>query len=103
MHQQNINYVISQLSLLVWNLTNFVDSPETSLADWAVRPEANPQEVWGWEDGSWQGAPTVPPYQRISLHSAITNLGRKEKKEEKRGVGEKQCWISLNDQWKQPE
>ncbi len=71
--------VISHVCVNVWNLTNSVDSPEASLADWAVGPEANPQEVGGRENGSWQGAPTVPPYQRISLHSAITNLERKGK------------------------
>lgn len=69
----------------VWSLTNGVDSPETSPADRAVGPETNPQEVGGGENGSGQGAPTVPPYQRISLHSAITNLERKGGEEEVRG------------------
>lgn len=60
----------------MWNLTNSVDSPEASSADGAVRPEANPQEVGRREDRSWQRVPTVPPYQRLSLHSAIPNLER---------------------------
>lgn len=63
--------------LNVHTLTNSVDGSETRMADWAVRLEPNQQRVGWWQDGSWQRAPTVFPYQWISLQSAVTNLDRK--------------------------